>query len=88
MWFDRFIPKLPVVKAEDEAEEEELVDPQQALRVSPKQIHLHRKMFKRLISSRTNATKLNTASNYMPNIRNAMIVLTRDRKLLKYVQKN
>lgn len=35
MWFEKFIPKVPAVKAEDEAaeEEEDLVDPQQVLRV-------------------------------------------------------
>jgi ubiquinol-cytochrome c reductase subunit 6 len=34
MWFEKFIPKVPAVKAEDEAaeEEEDLVDPQQVLR--------------------------------------------------------
>ncbi|EFA05661.1 cytochrome b-c1 complex subunit 6, mitochondrial [Tribolium castaneum] len=31
MWFEKFIPKLPKVKAQDE-EDEELVDPQQVLR--------------------------------------------------------
>lgn len=34
MFFDRFFPKLLTVKAQEEEAEEELVDPQEVLRVS------------------------------------------------------
>lgn len=81
MWFEKFIPKFPRVKAQEE--EEELVDPQQVLRVS------HNPIFFSVFSSnfsftRTNATKVNIAKNCKKNTKPVMTESIPGQKRLKF----